>query len=81
MRIPVWQRLALAPAAAAQRGSNRSELTNERVHRYWQRRSRPAAARSQQQQTVLRGENTVHIRFRQAQALHAHGEDVLQQRL
>lgn len=80
MHLPVRRGLANATGANAARRRVRAIGAAVRLHWHWQFRSGHAAVGSQQWQAVLRGEDTVHIRLGQEEALYAVGEDVLRQR-
>lgn len=77
LHLSLRRRVASPPRTNAQGRGLRSSGPTLRLHRHRELRPRHAAAGPQQRQTVLRRQNFVHIRLRQAEALHAVGEDVL----
>jgi hypothetical protein len=80
VHLPQGQRLVHEAGADAQGRRVRAVDPAVRVHRDRELGPGHAAARPQQRQAVLRGQDPLHIRLGQAQALHALGEDVLRQR-
>lgn len=81
VHLPVRRRMEAAAGTAAQGRRVRGQFADERIH--WHRQCRPGAtaARLEQRETVLRGQDAVHIGLGQAEALHADGADVLQRGL